>query len=65
MKLVLNATEPVGKRLISIKIRCEECSPVRYQPIEPNRSYRVISTDFLAQGGNGYTIIPMHYQNYQ
>lgn len=65
MRIDVNVTRPVGKRLISIWIRCEECSPVEYIPIDLNRFYRIITPDFLAKGGNGYSIFPMYGQNYE
>lgn len=65
MQIDVNVTQPVGKRIISIRIRCEECSPAEYKPIDLNRFYRVVATDFLAKGGNGYSIFAMHSRNYE
>lgn len=65
MRIDVNASQPVGKRVISIWIRCEECSPIEYKPIDLNRFYRIVGPDFLTKGGNGYAIFPMHSQNYE
>lgn len=63
MRLVLNATQPKGHRVVSIEILCEECTPVEYKPINLNESYRVVATDFLAGGGNGYKMFKDYQQN--
>lgn len=61
----VNLTQPVGQRIMSIRVRCEECSPAEYKPIDLDRFYRIVAPDFLARGGNGYTIFSMHGQNYE
>ncbi|XP_031637435.1 apyrase-like [Contarinia nasturtii] len=61
MKIVLNATELRGHRVVSINIFNEL---FQYEPIDVNRSYRVVATDFLAAGGNGYSMFAEHRQNY-
>lgn len=65
MKIDVNTTQPVGQRILSIRIRCEECLPVEYEPIDFDRFYRIVAPDFLLKGGNGYTIFSMHSQNYE
>ena len=64
MRVVINATQPKGQRVDSIQILCAECTPIEYKPIDLDRVYRVITTDFLANGGNRYTMFPKHSQNY-
>lgn len=64
MQVVINGTQPKGHRVVSVEILCAECTPIEYKPIDLDRMYRVITTDFLANGGNGYTMFPKHLQNY-
>lgn len=64
MRVVMNATQPKGQRVDSIEILCAECAPIKYKPIDMDQVYRVITSDFLANGGNGYTMFPKHLQNY-
>lgn len=42
----VNLTQPIGQRITSIRIRCEECSPVEYKPIDLNQFYRIVAPDF-------------------
>lgn len=65
MKIVVNATKPVGNRLISIHTICDKCTPVQYMPIDLERNYRIVTTDYLANGGNGFKILETHKQNYE
>lgn len=61
----VNATKPEGSRVNSVEILCEECTPVQYKPLDPNRYYSVVATDFLANGGNDYTMFAEHQQNFK
>lgn len=62
---MVNATQPKGNRVVSIEIRCDECSPVEYKPIDLEQTYRVIATDFVAGGGDGYTMFADNLENHQ
>lgn len=74
MQIDVNTTRPAGERVISIRVKeknaeecknsSEECTPAEYKPIDLNRSYRIVAPDFLAKGGNGYTIFTTHGENY-
>lgn len=65
MKLEVNATKPIGERVVSIHILCGACVPVQYEPIDLTKLYRVVTTDFVANGGNGYKLFQDHMQNYE
>lgn len=65
MRIEVNVTQPEGHRIKSIEFLCEECSPLQYEPIDLEQSYRVISNDFLARGGDGYLMISDYKQNYE
>ena len=49
IRAVVDAAAPVGSRLISIE--------VNGAPLDPARTYRVATLDFLAMGGDGYTML--------
>jgi 2',3'-cyclic-nucleotide 2'-phosphodiesterase (5'-nucleotidase family) len=36
-----------------------------YEPIDPNKSYNVIMTAFLATGGDGFTVLKNNYESQQ
>jgi 5'-nucleotidase len=43
---------PVGERIVLVEVR----TPEGYEPIDPAATYRVVTNNFLATGGDGYTV---------
>ncbi|KAJ8023884.1 5'-nucleotidase [Holothuria leucospilota] len=60
-----NVNRPVGDRVVSVEVRCTECSVPDYEPLELDKTYRIVSTPFVATGGDGYTVIADNLKNYQ
>lgn len=42
-----------GNRIISVEVKNPDGT---YQPIDTSKTYRVVTNNFLAQGGDGYTV---------
>jgi 5'-nucleotidase / UDP-sugar diphosphatase len=47
MVIEYDPRRPAGRRIVSIRIAGK--------PLDPNRTYRIATNDFLARGGDGYT----------
>jgi 5'-nucleotidase / UDP-sugar diphosphatase len=47
MTIEYDPRRPAGKRIVSIRIGGK--------PLDPNKTYRIATNDFLARGGDGYT----------
>lgn len=45
---------PAGYRIISIDIKQKD----KYLPLEPYTIYQITTTNYISQGGDGYTILP-------
>lgn len=43
-----------GKRIVSVEVKNPDGT---YQPIDTSKQYRVVTNNFLAQGGDGYTAL--------
>jgi 5'-nucleotidase len=54
-----------GERVVRALARCGECRVPIYEPIDPNKSYNVIMTAFLATGGDGFTVLKDNYKSQQ
>ncbi|GBP15287.1 Apyrase [Eumeta japonica] len=52
---IFDGARPVGDRVVNVTVRCIECSVPRYEPLQLNKTYRVVSHNFMGQGGAGYT----------
>lgn len=63
IKIEINATQPFGKRITFLKVECDSCPHRNYQPIELNKIYGVVTTDYLAGGGDGFTMIAANKKN--
>lgn len=54
--VIYNLTQPSGSRVQSVQVRCSNCSIPRFYDLEENRTYKVIITSFLLEGGDGYSM---------
>ena len=55
--VVADFSQPVGRRIMSVKVRCAECFVPRYEPLHLDRHYKIVVTAFLANGGDGHKVI--------
>ncbi|XP_050419547.1 protein 5NUC-like [Adelges cooleyi] len=56
LKVVADVGKPVGRRVQSIDARCAKCVVPVYEPLVLDQLYTIVVSDFLANGGNGYTM---------
>uniref|UniRef100_L7M9C2 Putative salivary ecto-5'-nucleotidase/apyrase n=1 Tax=Rhipicephalus pulchellus TaxID=72859 RepID=L7M9C2_RHIPC len=54
IKVVYNLTSPPRSRVVSVDILCTNCTVPVYKPLEPCEVYKVVTTDFVARGGDGF-----------
>ncbi|KAH9637550.1 hypothetical protein HF086_010195, partial [Spodoptera exigua] len=64
MRNVIHASRPIGSR-VSATVRCIDCDVPRYLPLDPNATYRVLSQNYIGDGGGGYTMISENRKNLQ
>lgn len=65
LKVVYDFTQPIGQRVVSIKVRCSECIVPVLKPLEYEKLYRIVTPKFLVDGGDGFTMIPENAKNLQ
>lgn len=63
LKVVFNVTNPIGERVVSVHVLCNNCAVPKYEPIELDRDYRVICPSFLANGGDGFYVFEEKARN--
>ncbi|XP_050298725.1 protein 5NUC-like [Anthonomus grandis grandis] len=56
LRLELDMTQPAYSRVKSIKVRCGSCQIPVYEPLDMNQNYTLVTSSFLADGGDGITI---------
>lgn len=50
-------TKPVGSRVLSVEVKCSNCSVPDYEPLQVNKVYKIIIPTYLAGGGDRYRMI--------
>ncbi|GJQ83468.1 hypothetical protein Trydic_g8593 [Trypoxylus dichotomus] len=60
MKMVVDLTQPIGSRIVSLKIRCRRCHIPAFQKLEPEEYYPIALTLYLAKGGDRHGVIQEH-----
>lgn len=61
LRVVLDMTKPSFSRVISVKVRCGNCTEERYDDIILHQNYTVVTSSFLARdGGDDHYILAHH-----
>uniref|UniRef100_A0AAG5D4R7 Apyrase n=1 Tax=Anopheles atroparvus TaxID=41427 RepID=A0AAG5D4R7_ANOAO len=63
LRVVYNVTNPIGYRVLSVEALCHDCLERHYEPVDPFRTYRVVTVSYLAEGGDGFEIFPLYGTN--
>ncbi|XP_004928875.1 apyrase [Bombyx mori] len=63
MRNVYNASAPIGSRVISATVRCIECDVPQYEPLDVTATYRVVTQNYIGDGGGGYTMLSNNREN--
>lgn len=61
--MTFDISQPIGYRVIRLKLRCHYCEVPNYFDVDYTKSYRVLIPSFLAIGGDGYSIIQNNMKN--
>ncbi|CAK1545464.1 unnamed protein product [Leptosia nina] len=57
LRVSFDGSRPRNERVLNVTVRCIECEVPRYEPLEPTKTYKVISQNFLADGGDAFTMV--------
>merc|ERR1712048_1248697 len=55
-KVVYDVRKPVGQRVTSLKVVCENCKE-GYVDLQDSQQYNVVTSNFMASGGDNYGMI--------
>ncbi|XP_030627986.1 5'-nucleotidase [Chanos chanos] len=53
----IDVSRPSGNRVKSISVLCTECRVPHYEPLNSTKLYKIVLPSYLAQGGDGYSMI--------
>uniref|UniRef100_A0A6B0VDU4 5'-nucleotidase n=1 Tax=Ixodes ricinus TaxID=34613 RepID=A0A6B0VDU4_IXORI len=55
MRVTYNFSFPEQCRTDTLQILCANCSVPKYETVQPNGTYKIVTTSFIANGGDGFT----------
>lgn len=64
-KIVYDVKKPVGERVVSVEILDFDGIVPQYRPMDMNRYYKCSGMEYLADGGDGFTMIPKYRKNHK
>lgn len=50
-------SKPVNQRVTSLSALCTQCRVPKYEPIDPEKTYKVTTLSYLVGGGDGFSMI--------
>ncbi|CAH0678029.1 unnamed protein product [Spodoptera exigua] len=63
LRVTFNGSLPINSRVVDVQVRCIECDVPRYEPLKLDQYYKVVSQSFMANGGDGYSMISENRKN--
>ena len=54
--------KPENQRVVEVKALCAECDIPKYKLLDDDKMYRIILSNFILNGGDGYSVIRDHAQ---
>lgn len=57
MRLVVNVTQPIGQRVVSVQVLCRRCMTPRYKTLNAEQEYNVAVGSYLLDGGDGFVAL--------
>lgn len=64
LRVIYDMEKMPGHRVVSAEALCAECEIPSYSQVDPNKEYGVVISDFLYNGGDGYSmfaVISTHF----
>lgn len=52
-----NLQKPEGQRVVELKVICSECDVPEFVPLDNDKLYDIVLSNFLLTGGDGYKMI--------
>jgi len=54
---VYDLSRPSGSRVVSLDVRCLNCTVPEYAPLDDDLVYNVLMVDFTIKGGDHFSVI--------
>ncbi|XP_071998115.1 5'-nucleotidase [Engystomops pustulosus] len=57
IRVLYNLDNKPGERVVTLQVICTKCRVPKYIPVQMDEVYKVVLPAFLAEGGDGYTML--------
>lgn len=57
LRVTYDVTAPPGRRVVSARARCGNCSVPAYHDVDHRATYGVVTNNFLVDGGDGFSML--------
>ncbi|KAG5846754.1 hypothetical protein ANANG_G00118320 [Anguilla anguilla] len=57
IRVQLDVSKPPDNRVVGLSLLCTHCRVPSYEPLEANRTYKLVLPSYLVDGGDGYSMI--------
>uniref|UniRef100_A0A0K8R4X1 5'-nucleotidase n=1 Tax=Ixodes ricinus TaxID=34613 RepID=A0A0K8R4X1_IXORI len=55
MRVVYDFKNTNSSQNVTLQILCANCSIPKYEPVDPEKTYKIVTTSFIVGGGDGFT----------
>lgn len=55
--MVYDVDEPTGQQIVSVHVRCQNCSIPVYKPLVLDAYYKIAIPSYLSSGGDGFQML--------
>nr|XP_023023869.1 apyrase [Leptinotarsa decemlineata] len=63
LQVVYNLTRSLNDRVVSIKVRCNNCTVPVYEDLDMDKFYKIVIPSFLTGGGDGFKVLTDNLKN--
>lgn len=58
VKVVFDLSRNAFDRIVDLKVLCQKCDIPKYEELDDKKIYKVVLTDYVANGGAGFDMFP-------
>ncbi|BFZ09278.1 hypothetical protein BsWGS_12317 [Bradybaena similaris] len=58
LQITYDTSRPAGQRVVEVLAVCTKCRVPALEPLQPEKTYKVLTSSYLIKGGEGYSMLP-------
>jgi 2',3'-cyclic-nucleotide 2'-phosphodiesterase (5'-nucleotidase family) len=58
LQITYDISRPIGKRVVEVLAVCTKCRVPKLEPLEPKKIYKILISEYISNGGEGYSMLP-------